>query len=72
MFAITLKDKLFIGLKDFWEYDFISDKWKQIGDFPGNHYAGPYNVPFIANDTVYVGSRMLNNQFTIWKLDKYE
>jgi hypothetical protein len=72
MFAITLKDKLFIGLKDFWEYDFISDKWKQIGDFPGNHYAGPYNVPFIANDTVYVGSKMLNNQFTIWKLDKYE
>jgi hypothetical protein len=72
LFAVTLKGRLYTGLKDFWIYDFISGNWKQIGDFPGTQYVGNYNIPFVANDTIYVGSMMSNNKFTIWKLDRYE
>ncbi|MGV6860694.1 MAG: Kelch repeat-containing protein [Putridiphycobacter sp.] len=57
-----------VNYKDFWQYDFETENWKQINDFEGS--ARRYMVSFVINNTAYCyGGTNGTNLNDLWSFD---
>ena len=59
MVSFIIDNKAYVFNYELWQYDPVTENWKQMADFPGQSRWGP--VGFAINNKGYVGTGYYND-----------